>query len=471
MIEPASAGQDLGRDMTAAKDGTQRDKVDAFIAGRLPYARLVSGLRSAIDAGKADRTSLGAVLGEYQAVGRLPNDLVSMIMEEVANGGRRADPDDTAISDDEDTLRSDTLVPGQPPSRTAIDDRVDDVVLQALVEEYKSLRGSKPAETRKDDTDLDHFMSAFVGARMRKTAYVSETTGRPSGRAGRFSATAGGRVSVGSLLKDRFVLDREIGGGAMGTVYAAVDRRRLEAGDGRPYVAIKVLDRSFSRDSRAFRTLEAEARKAQTLAHPNIVQVHDFDRDGSDAFIVMELLRGHALDELIDDRQRPMPLAEVRTLLDGAFTALAFAHERNILHCDVKPSNIFITEDGTAKLVDFGIASASTLPVFDVDQLSSFTGRYAAPEVIERLVRSTAADVFSMACVVYETLSGNHPFDTGTSLEMRDQGLTPSPIAGIDRRAMDTIQRGLSFDPTERIATVEEFVERLDGGRRGWFRR
>ena len=78
--------------MTEAKDGSHRTHVDAFIAGRLPYARLVSGLRSAIAAGEADQTSLGAVLGEYQAVGRLPNDLVSMIMNEVANQGGSADP-------------------------------------------------------------------------------------------------------------------------------------------------------------------------------------------------------------------------------------------------------------------------------------------------------------------------------------------------------------------------------------------
>ncbi len=216
----------------------------------------------------------------------------------------------------------------------------------------------------------------------------------------------GARAAVADRARDAGGLDGEGGGGGMGPANAAVDRRGLEAGGGRPYVAIKVLDRSFGQDSRAFRTLEAEARKAQTLAHPNIVQVHDFDRDGADAFIVMELLRGRALDAVIDERPAPMSFPEARTLLDGAFTALAYAHDNNILHCDVKPSNIFITEDGTAKLVDFGIASASTLPVFDVDQLSSFTGRYAAPEVIERLVRSTAADVFSMACVVYETLPG-----------------------------------------------------------------
>lgn len=457
--------------MTEGKDGSQRARVDAFIAGRLPYARLVSGLRSAIAAGEADQTSLGAVLGEYQAVGRLPNDLVSMIMNEVASQGGSADRDEAEDGDEESTVRRDTAVRSQPGGRTAIDDRVDDVVLQALVEEYKSLRGSGPSEKRKDDTDLDHFMSAFVGARMRKTAYVSDSGVKPAGRGGRFPATAAARAAVGTLLKDRFVLDREIGGGAMGTVYAAVDRRRLEAGEGRPYVAIKVLDRSFSQDSRAFRTLEAEARKAQTLAHPNIVQVHDFDRDGADAFIVMELLRGRALDAVIGDRPVPMAFPEARNVLDGAFTALAFAHDKNVLHCDVKPSNIFVTEDGTTKLLDFGIASASTLPIFDVDQLSSFTGRYAAPEVMERLLRSTSADVFSMACVLYETLAGSHPFGDGTALDMRDQGRTPPPIPNVERRVMDTILRALSFEPTERIATVPDFVDRLDGGRRGWFRR
>lgn len=455
--------------MSEAGHAAHRAQLDAFLAGRLPYARLVSGLRSAIVRGEADRTMLGSVLGEYQAIGRLPDDLVSMIMDEVSAPAHAAAPEP---EEEDDTVRRAPIARDQASARTAIDDRVDDVVLQALVEEYKSLRGGNPGTPRQDDTDLDHFMSAFVGARMRKTAYQAESGARPvGGRKTSFTATAGGRAGVGTLLKDRFVLDRDIGGGAMGTVFAAVDRRRLEAGDGRPYVAVKVLDRAFGQDSRAFRTLEAEARKAQTLAHPNIVQVFDFDRDGSDAFIVMEMLRGRALDEILDARPTPMSLAEMRTILDGILTALGFAHGRGVLHCDVKPSNIFVTTDGISKLLDFGIASASTLPVFDVDQLASFTARYAAPEVMELQRRSTASDVFSIACVTYEMLAGRNPFADGTAIDMRDRNERPARIPEVDRRVMDTILGALAFEPDERIATIADFAEGLDGGRRGWFRR
>lgn len=460
-----------------ASEGRQRETVEAFLAGRLPYAKLVATLRADIGADAASRAGLHDLLGEYSAHGRLPGDLLALILQEIdqAPGAAGsavaadadADGDEAPMEDDEATIRQDR---SSSFVRSQIDDRVDDVVLQALVEEYKALKQTDPAASpTKADPDLDHFMSAFVGARLRRTAEDTATGNQTGGTARPSPSTEQGRATVGSLLKNRFVLDREIGGGAMGRVYAAVDRRRLEAGDGRPYVAIKVLDRQFGRDSRAFRTFEAEARKAQMLAHPNIVQVFDFDRDGADAFIVMELLRGQALDELLLRRNKALPFAEVRRLMEGAFTGLAFAHARGVLHCDIKPSNIFLTEEGATKLVDFGIASASTLPVFDVDELGSFTGRYAAPEVIDEQRRTPAADVYSLACVVYELLANAAPFGERSSLEAYHHGLKAPRIAGLARQPMRAILDALSFDPDRRIATVEAFRDRLYGSERRWF--
>ncbi|MDQ0314305.1 serine/threonine-protein kinase [Amorphus orientalis] len=455
-----------------AHDG-HRDKLEAFLSGRLSYVQLISELRNGIVRGSVAPGSLGEVLGEYSASGRLPHDLVPLIIQEVQRGPGHASESDVE-EDDEATVRRAPEDGQGARRRSAIDDRVDDVVLQALVEEYKALKGGDAPAQRQDDTDLDHFMSAFVGARLRRTAERTETEASGGASTAAPSAspqTKGGRARVGSLLKERFVLDREIGGGAMGRVYAAVDRRRLEAGDGRPYVAIKVLDRQFGQDSRAFRTLEAEARKAQALAHPNIVHVYDFDRDGPDAFIVMELLRGRPLDEELDRRGRPIPLEETLAMLAGAFTGLGFAHERDVLHCDIKPSNIFLCADGTTKLVDFGIASASTLPVFDVDELASFTGRYAAPEVIEHQIRTPAADVYSMACVVYEMLSGAPPFGDRTSVDARELGKKPANLNSLDRRQMSTLRDALAFDMDQRIASVAEFRSRLEDTGRRWFGR
>lgn len=464
--------------MGVGADRVYRAKVDAFLSGRLSYSKLISDLKDSMSGGFADPASLRVLLGEYGAIGRLPNDLVELILNEISRHPEEREGDDPAepeeaVDDDEATVRRAPEQESAEHRRSAIDDRVDDVVLQALVEEYKSLKGGEPQTQRQEDADLDHFMSAFVGARLRHTAdKAARSTGTPKGLHSIASPeTAKGRAHVGSLLKNRFVLDREIGGGAMGTVYAAVDRRRLEAGDGRPYVAIKVLDRQFGQDSRAFRTLEAEARKAQALAHPNIVQVYDFDRDGPDAFIVMELLRGRPLDEVLYRRARPVPFEEMRKALDGVFTALAFAHERGVLHCDVKPSNIFLCDDGTTKLVDFGIASASTLPIFDVDELASFTGRYAAPEVIEHQIRSPAADVYSLACVVYEMLAARPPFGERTSVDARDLNMRLARIPDIERRQMSAIQDALAFDPDARISSIETFRERLEGGGRRWFGR
>ena len=116
-------------------------------------------------------------------------------------------------------------------------------------------------------------------------------------------ADAGPVPGVGSVINNRFVLEESIGAGGMGTVFKSRDLRKVEAQDRNPHVAIKILNEEFRRHPQALQALQRESRKTQKLAHPNIVTVYDFDRDGSNVFMVMELLEGQSLDRMIRDHE------------------------------------------------------------------------------------------------------------------------------------------------------------------------
>jgi tetratricopeptide (TPR) repeat protein len=267
----------------------------------------------------------------------------------------------------------------------------------------------------------------------------------------------------GMLLKKRFVLEEVLGHGGMGTVYKAKDLRKVEAEDPNPYIATKVLNQDFKDHPNAFVTLQQEAAKSHTLAHPNIVTVHDFDRDGDTLFMTMELLEGKPLDDLLraDNNQgleKPQALKIIRDLC----AALAYAHQRQIIHADFKPGNVFVMTDGSAKVLDFGIARAASKESqkhkFDAGQLGALTPAYATIEMINDEPLTFTDDVYALACVAYEVLSGKHPYASRSAFTAKEQGLKPKRIESLNGREWRALQRGLSLDKAQRTATVKEFM-------------
>ncbi len=272
-----------------------------------------------------------------------------------------------------------------------------------------------------------------------------------------------------SVLKERFVLEQIIGRGGMGTIFRARDLRKEEAQDRYPYVAVKVLNEDFRRHPESLIALQREARKAQTLAHPNIATVYDFDRDGPVVFLVMELLEGVSLNEFIKSRVgRPLPQAEARRIVQALGAALAHAHQNGLVHADFKPANAFRTHDGTVKVLDFGIARAigrRTLDrehtVFDPARLGALTPCYASPEMLVGDVPDPRDDVYGLACVAYELFGCRHPFDFVSSQLAERRGLKPAPIPGLDRRTWRALQHGLKFSRESRAPSVEAFLAEM----------
>jgi len=272
---------------------------------------------------------------------------------------------------------------------------------------------------------------------------------------------------TGDTLNNRFVLEECLGVGGMGTVYKALDLRKLEASDRKPYLAIKVLNTQFRGNPKSLIALQREARKAQVLAHRNIVTVYDFDRDGAIVYLAMEYLSGKPLSQILRAADfKGMPLKSAWPIVRGMSNALAYAHERGFVHCDFKPANVFVTDSGEVKVIDFGIARVFRRPedendatVFDPGSLGALTPAYASPEMLEHLEPDPRDDIYALGCITYELLTGRHPFDRMSATQARAAHRTPLRPENIGNRQWRALRAALAFNRSARTRTVAQFIE------------
>ena len=280
-----------------------------------------------------------------------------------------------------------------------------------------------------------------------------------------------GPLTSGCVIKNRFVLEREICKGGMGVVFSAIDRRKEEAHDPNPLVALKVLSADFQRHPQSFIALQREARKAQTLAHPNVVTVFDFDRDGDVVYMTMELLKGRPLEAITREVRDVGVAAQVALpIIRGVAEGLAYAHRKGIVHSDLKPGNIFVTDEGTPKILDFGIARAvpsssadDQNDVFDAGSLGAYTEAYATDEMVEGRDPHPADDMYALGIIAYELLCGSHPFLRHSAPSARELGIRPESLRGLKRKQARAIASCLSFDRNDRPQDAGTFLKLFRG--------
>lgn len=355
-------------------------------------------------------------------------------------------------------------------------------LLEVLSEEHA--RKPLPGEVY---TEIQHRIERLIVARQRKGGDDTFVQTRPGANTMRDAPSAPPpRIhaddpdpepermkGVGDTLNNRFVLEECIGFGGMGTVYKALDLRKLEASDRKPYIAIKVLNVQFRGHPKSLIALQREARKAQALAHPNIVSVYDFDRDGQMVYLTMEYLKGKALSQVL---RAPgftgMPYPDVLRIVTGMGNALAYAHEHGFVHCDFKPGNVILTDAGAVKVIDFGIARVFQkteedvdVTVFDPGSLGALTPAYASPEMLEHLDPDPRDDIYALACIAYELLTGRHPFTGASALQARGAGMKPQRPAGLGRGPWHALKCGLALERGARTPTVERFLREFGSGR------
>jgi formylglycine-generating enzyme required for sulfatase activity/predicted Ser/Thr protein kinase len=293
--------------------------------------------------------------------------------------------------------------------------------------------------------------------------------------------TSSAPISEGAVLKHRFKLVECVGEGGMGRVYKAIDLRRVEARQQDVHVAVKVLTRSFRDYSGSLAALQSEATKLQRLSHPNIVRVIDVDRDGQTVFMTMEYLSGQPLKRVLQSAAgRGLDVATALPILERIADALSYAHRNDIVHGDLKPSNVIVTDEGAVKVIDFGIARMMASPrrTSDVqsgraesESLSGLTPSYASPEMLEQEQADPRDDVYALACITHELLTGQHPFERAAATAARDSGMKLRRHRALTRTQYGALASGLRFDRSERTLTVERFMQDLRGDRAASIRR
>ena len=280
--------------------------------------------------------------------------------------------------------------------------------------------------------------------------------------------TADGRVQVGSVLRDRFMLQERLAGGSMGVVYKALDRRLAEAGSEDPWVAIKILSPEFAQNGDALRALQQEATKGRCLTHPNIVRFVDLDREDDLHFIVMEWLEGRTLADILDSQDsRSIDQQRAFSIVRQIGKALDYAHRCGIVHADVKPGNIMIAPNGDAKLFDFGVARVrqkqlETEPNFDPGVLGLFTPAYSSMQVLTGETPVPSDDVFSLACLAYRLIAGYRVFGPRNAAEAAEEGMKPQQLDGINIEQWRALKKALSYSRVTRFDSMAEFIDALD---------
>lgn len=284
--------------------------------------------------------------------------------------------------------------------------------------------------------------------------------------AGVASGDANERLQVGSVLRDRFLLQERVAGGSMGVVYKALDRRLAEVEGVDPWVAIKVLSRQLAGNADALRALQQEAAKGRCLTHPNIVRFIDFDREDDVYFLVMEWLEGRSLAAVLDAGDRQPDLAASLEIVRQTGEALSYAHRCGVIHADVKPANVMVLPSGAIKLFDFGIARVRQQgsdhdPRFDPGVLGAATPAYSSMQVLTGEEPTIADDVFSLGCLAYRLIAGHRVFGPRNAAEAAENGMEPQRPHQLAEAQWKALRKALSHSRVARYRSIAEFLEAL----------
>jgi len=272
-------------------------------------------------------------------------------------------------------------------------------------------------------------------------------------------------ATTSSVLCERYALEQPLGIGGTGVISRARDLWRDEANGSDPYVAIKRLRPELRERPGSIARLRREFHQTRSLTHPNIIRFYDFDCDRGTWFIAMECLSGEALGQrLRRAEQTGLPPREALRIATACGAALEFAHGHGVTHGDVKPDNVFVTAGNEVRVLDFGVAAdpirLAAGGQAGIDQVApAATRAYASPEVLAGQGPEPRDDVFSLACMIYEMLSGRHPYGRRGANEARDEGVTIKSLPGLSKRQWHALATGLAWRREQRPADVRALLQ------------
>lgn len=259
----------------------------------------------------------------------------------------------------------------------------------------------------------------------------------------------------GKMIANRYEVITQIGCGGMATVYKARDSVLNRN------VAIKVLREEFTTDEEFIKRFNVEAQAAASLTHPNIVSIYDVGNEGDLYYIVMELIQGKTLKEIITENV-VLPWKWSVNIAIQIASALEMAHRNNIVHRDIKPHNIIITEDGIAKVTDFGIAKAVSNSTITAFGATIGSVHYFSPEHARGGYTDAKSDLYSLGVVMYEMMTGRVPFDADTPVSIALKHMQEDPIPPMEvnntipQVVNDIILKAMQKDPNLRYASATD---------------
>ncbi len=265
----------------------------------------------------------------------------------------------------------------------------------------------------------------------------------------------------GRLLGNRYEIIEKVGNGGMATVYKAKCHVLNR------YVAVKILRDEFTTDQEFVKRFEVEAQAAASITHPNIVSVYDVGRDGDLYYIVMELVEGKTLKDIIIEENGGLPWKWSVNIAIQIASALEVAHKNNVIHRDIKPHNIIITEEGTAKVTDFGIAKAVSNSTITAFGTTIGSVHYFSPEHARGGYTDAKSDLYSLGVVLYEMITGKVPFDADTPVSvalkhMQEEPIPPKTLnANIPQSLNDVVLKAMRKDINLRYQNATEMLNDL----------
>ena len=452
--------------------------LEALAQGKIKPKTLSNQLKKLLEQSPGVANKLLAQIDQYHAK-KFINDAQYAELKRQINHFRRthqteteasAGGGDATVFDQGDDQSQSSGVPSEEDLATEINEKTRIVDEDEKEETFGTDPGSKTV-------DFDLSMAGMDVSSPSATSGTGPVSSEWTDPAAISGDDATGEYHEGSVIKQRFKLEKVLGIGGMGKVYKALDLLKYEARDKRPYVAVKLLNEDFKQHPEAFISLQRESSRQQKLAHPNIATIYDFDRvggPGTPVFITMELMEGMELKDYIKKNvisRNGLPFNEANDIIKQLGAGLIYAHERRLVHSDFKPGNAFYCNDGTVKTLDFGIARAVKNPLtgeaektlFDAGKLGALTPAYASLEMLAGQEPDTRDDTYALGCTSYELLTGKHPFNKAPADKAKKNNLVPPYIKSLNKKQNRALRRAVAFDRKDRSPTVAHFLDELEG--------
>jgi tRNA A-37 threonylcarbamoyl transferase component Bud32 len=272
---------------------------------------------------------------------------------------------------------------------------------------------------------------------------------------------------IGRVLDERYVIEERLGQGGSALIMRARDlQRRGARNNGR--IAIKTLRPELRFRPQSIARLQREFRQTRLLAHPNVVKQFDIGCDNGNWFIAMELLDGEPLRQRLKAAPEGLPVPEALRIAAACGDALAHAHDKGVTHGDVKPDNVFVTDSRDVRVLDFGVAPDAPAAVAALTPpeaiVPAATKAYASPEVLAGLKPEPRDDVFSLACVIYEMLTGRHPYGRLGADEAMKQKIAVERVPGLTAKQWAALAAGMAWTRDARPAHVRDLLRSLAVG-------